>query len=82
MRDFVQSKLLEWLQYDIALLHGGRDVLLLECGVFDYCMFAKNGGGSSHPKGEVALALDLTLKRLKEHRARSNLSGLVAIAAR
>jgi hypothetical protein len=45
-------------------------------------MFAKNGGGSSHPKGEVALALDLTLKRLKEHRARSNLSGLVAIAAR
>jgi hypothetical protein len=41
---FVEPKLLERLRFGIASWRGGRDVLLLECGERDCCMFAEEGG--------------------------------------
>jgi hypothetical protein len=52
----VESKLLEWRRSSAASWHGDRDRLLFECSGLDYCLFAKDGGGSGHLKGEVELA--------------------------
>jgi hypothetical protein len=50
---FVEPKLLERLRSGIASWRGGRDVLLLECGGLDCCIFVEEGGGSGHLKGGV-----------------------------
>ena len=84
---FVESKLLEQLRSSVASWCSG-DESLLECSGMDRCGSAEHGGGSGHLKGGVALASDLTLKRLGGllrpmfFIARSSLTGLVAIAAR
>jgi hypothetical protein len=61
---FVEPKLLEWLRSSVAPWRASRDRLLLECSGLDCCVFAKDGGGSSRPKGGVTLALDPVLKKL------------------
>jgi hypothetical protein len=52
----VESKLLEWHRSSAVSWRGDRDNLLFECSGLDYCLFAKDGGGSGRLKGEVALA--------------------------
>jgi hypothetical protein len=88
---FLEPKLLEWLRSDAASWRGGKDMLFLECGRLGRCMFAEDGGGSGRLKGGVALAPNQVLKKfggllrsmfLISYRARSSLTGLVAIAAR
>jgi hypothetical protein len=58
----VESKLLEWFRSSVVPWCSDRDRLLLVCGGFDCCMFAKDGGRSGW--GRMALALDSVLKRL------------------
>jgi hypothetical protein len=77
------SLLLEWLRSDVASWRGGSDGLFLECGGLDCCVFAEDGEGFSRLKGGVALASDPALKSHRVLcRARSRLTGLLAIAAR
>jgi hypothetical protein len=61
----VESKLLEWFQSGVVSCCSDKDRLLLVCGGFDCCVFAKDGGGSGCLKGMMALALDPVLKRLR-----------------
>jgi hypothetical protein len=61
---FVDPKLLEWLRSSVAPWRASGGRLLLECSGLDCCVFVKDGGRSSRPKGGVALALDPVLKKL------------------
>jgi hypothetical protein len=60
----VESKM-EWLQSGAASWRVDIDVLLLECGGLDCCVFVENGGGSGRLYGMAALALGPALKRLR-----------------
>jgi hypothetical protein len=50
--------MLEWLRSGIVPWRDNEDRLFLECGRFDCCVFAEDGGGSARLKGGVALAPD------------------------
>ena len=58
----VESKLLG--QLGVACWRDGGDGLLLECDCVGSCEFVEDGGGSGRLKGGLALAPDLSLKRL------------------
>jgi hypothetical protein len=40
----VKPKILEWLRYDAASWHGGKNGLLLKCDGLDFFVFEKVGG--------------------------------------
>jgi hypothetical protein len=61
---FVEPGMLEWLRSGIVPWRDNGDRLFLECGGFDCCVFAEDGGGSDRLKGGVTLAPDPVLKML------------------
>jgi hypothetical protein len=86
---FVEPTLLEWLRFGAALWRGGREGKLLECGRLDYRVFAEDGGGSGLLKGRGGAGSGSGVEETwrapstdVSYRARSNLTRLVAIAAR